>query len=157
MNTTTHSNSIPCIIARETFGCYRLDVFETRFGGLEFFVLDANGEAIRQTSDIVEATTGFENVPGVGDAIARACEAASRRGDGYNMGSARWFMVRVLNTLAATGDAVSEAALMRDAESIGLDADGAGLVLESLFDSGRIDYVEPLVHRGQIVDMIVAK
>jgi len=156
MTTTTHSNSIPCIIARETFGYYRLDVLETRFGDFEFFVL-ADGKVIRQTGDIVKATTGLEGVPGVGDAVARACEAVCRRGDGYDMGPARWFMVRTLNALAVAGGAIPEAALMRDAESIGLDADGAGLVLDSLHDAGRIDYVEPLEHRGQFVDMIAAK
>ena len=67
------------IITSETFGngTHRFEVFETRFGDLEFFVLDAEGEAIRQSSDIVRATDGLHDVPGIGDAVARAAGAVA--------------------------------------------------------------------------------
>jgi hypothetical protein len=66
------------IIASETFGAYRLDVLRTRFGGFEFFVVDADGETIRQSDDIVVATSGLHAEPGISEAVVAALAAVCK-------------------------------------------------------------------------------
>ena len=72
------------IIASETFyngakGEYRLDVLATRFGGYEFFVI-VGKNVIRQSSDIVKATSGLDYF-GIGAAVEKALVAVATHMD----------------------------------------------------------------------------